>query len=322
MPPSPAASTTAFVLELDGARVGLAASYEGGEPVGDVVEVSLGGGNMLKKHVGNVRWTPIKVSLGVGMGDALFQWIKAFVARQGTRKNGAIIAFGANGKALSRLEWRNGQIVEVTFPGGDAADRSEGRITLTIQPEATIARDAAQEPRLTVGPKPKRWIRGNFRVTVDNIPTDTRRISRTEDFVVRQQVVEYRDGSARFPRIVLGAQKVGDVILTLPERQSSQFAAWAEDFLVQGHSSDSDERNGTFDYLDPSLRPLMTLSFRHLGIYRLARERAAAGDTVAKAKACLYCEEVVLDRPAATGAAPQRRLRKAAPGKKPAKRRR
>lgn len=310
-------AATKFALELDGVRVGLLAWAEGGEAVGDVVEVSLGGGNMQKKHVGNVRWAPIRISFGIAMGQALYDWIKAFLALQAARKDGAIIAFGANGKARWRLDWRNGQIIEIRFPGGDGADRAEGLITLTIQPQGTMLRDAKQEPALGAVLKPKRWVRGNFRVALDNIPGDTRRILRTGDVVVRRTITEYRDGASRFPSIILGPQKISDWLLTLPEGQAGEFAAWAEDFLVQGHSSDADERNGTFEYLDPAMRPLLTLGFKHLGIYRLAREPDAADKAgVARIKAYLYCEALDFDRPATIKSAPKRRARKAAPKRK------
>lgn len=292
-------ASTKFALELDGVRVGFLAWAEGGEAVGDVVEVSLGGGNMQKKHVGNVRWAPIRIAFGIAMGQPLYDWIKAFLALQAARKDGAVIAFGANGKARWRLDWRNGQIVEVCFPGGDGADRAEGLITLTIQPQSTLLREDKQGPALGAALKPKRWVRGNFRVALDNIPGDTRRILRTGDVVVRRTITEYRDGASRFPSIILGPQKISDWLLTLPEGQAGEFAAWAEDFLVQGHSSDADERNGSFEYLDPAMRPLLTLGFKHLGIYRLARERDAADKSgLARMKACLYCEALTLDRPA------------------------
>jgi hypothetical protein len=297
MPASNRIAAAKIVIELDGARVGTAAWVEGGEPVGEVVETSLGPTSTQKKNVTNIRWTPIKIRTGIGMGQELHAWIKAFVARQSVKKNGAIILFGANGKARSRLDWRDGQIIEVVFPGGDAADRGEGLVTLTIQPESTRAKNAPQEPPMTGG-KQRPWPRSNFRVALDNIPNDLRRAMRVDDIVIRQEVTEYRDGGSRFPRIVLGRQKVGDVIITLPDGQANELAAWAEDFLVQGHSSDSDERSGTFDYLDPRMQPLFTLGFRHLGIYRLAREPALTGKG-AVTKAYLYCEEMQFERAAA-----------------------
>lgn len=330
MPPSPKPSTTKFAIELNGTRVGIPSWVEGGEPVGTVVENALGPNVALKKHVTTIKWTPIKVTIGMGMGAALFDWVKAFLARMDTKKNGAIIAFDAAGRPRSRMDWLNGAITEVCFPAPDATDRSEGQLVLTIQPQRTIQRNAAGEARLLAPPKTRPWLLSNFRIAIDNIPGDTRRVSRIESIIVRRSVTELREGGSRDVTIVLGPQHVSDVILTLPDGQANEFAQWAEDFLVQGHASDADERNGTIDFLDPSLRPLFTLSLMHLGIFRLARERAAAGtSTVAKAKAYLYCEEVRLDRAAGITAAPARgagRAVKKAAAKKvaagPARRRR
>lgn len=325
MPPAPKPAATKFAIELDGVRVGVASWVEGGEPVGTVVETALGPNVARKKHVATIKWTPMKVTIGLGMGSLLFDWIKAFLARQDIKKNGAIITFDAAGRPRSRMEWVSGSIIEVAFPAPDAADRSEGQLILTIQPQRTIQRDAAQEPRLAAPPKTRPWLLSNFRIAIDNIASDTRRVSRIESIVVRRSVTEYRDGASREVTIILGAQHITDVILTLPDGQANEFARWADDFLVQGHASDADERNGTIDLLDPSMRPLFTLSLKHLGIYRLARERAATGKNVsARAKAYLYCEELLFDRAPAITPAPARQAgraaRKKAVSKKAAKR--
>jgi hypothetical protein len=313
MPPSPKPSATKFAIELDGVRVGVASWVEGGEPVGTVVETALGPNVARKKHVTTIRWTPIKISIGMGMGSPLFDWIKAFIARMDTKKNGAIIVFDAAGRPRSRMEWLNGAITELCFPAPDATDRSEGQLVITIQPARTILRDAAQEARLAAPPKTKAWLLSNFRIAIDNITGDTRRVSRIESIVVRRSITEYRDGGSRDVTIILGPQHVSDVILTLPDGQAKEFARWADDFLVQGHSSDADERNGAIDFLDPGMRPLFTLSLKHLGIFRLARERVATAKNVtAKAKAYLYCEELLFDRAPGITPAPERQAGRAA----------
>jgi hypothetical protein len=320
MPPAPKPPATKFAIELDGVRVGMAAWVEGGEPVGTVVATSLGPTNTQKKHVTTIKWTPIKVTIGMGMGSPLFDWIKAFIARQDTKKNGAIIVFDAAGRPRSRMDWLNGSITEVAFPAPDATDRSEGQLTITIQPQRTTQRDVAHEARLAAPPKTRPWLLSNFRIAIDNIASDTRRVSRIESIIVRRSITEYRDGASRDLTIILGPQQVTDVILSLPDGQANEFARWADDFLVQGHASDADERNGAIDLLDPSLRPLFTLSLKHLGIFRLARERAATAKNVtAKAKAYLYCEELVLDRAPAITPVPARQAGRAAAKKTGAK---
>jgi hypothetical protein len=309
MPPASRPSAASrYVIELDGVRVGIASWVEGGEPVGTVVATSLGPANVQKKHVTTIKWTPIKVTLGMGMGSPLFDWIKAFLGRQDTKKNGAIIVFDAAGRPRSRVDWLSGSITEVAFPAPDATDRAEGQLVVTIQPQRTTQRDAAHEARLAAPPKTRPWLLSNFRIAIDNIASDTRRVSRIESIVVRRSITEYRDGASREVSIILGPQQVTDVILTLPDGQANECARWADDFLVQGHSSDADERNATIDYLDPSMRPLCTMTLRHLGIYRLAREQAATAKNVtAKAKAYLYCEELLFDRAPAIAPSPARK---------------
>jgi hypothetical protein len=195
----------------------------------------------------------------------------------------------------SRLEWTRGHIIEVRFPGLDGADRSAGQITITIQPERTTLKSGG-------GGKPnfgqktqKAWLRSNFRVAIDSIPNDVRFVSRVEAIVVRRPVTEHRDGAERdVVTFIPGPQQVSDVVLSVSEAHSGEFAQWAEDFLIQGKASDNDERNGTLEFLSPSFDVLASLSLRHLGITRVARERVESGNSVvSRVKVHLYCEEVL-----------------------------
>src|SRR5688572_13870277 len=55
-----------LALELDGEFAGWLSSFEGGQAVGEVVEHKDGNG-IVKKHIGNVKYEDINVSLGLSM---------------------------------------------------------------------------------------------------------------------------------------------------------------------------------------------------------------------------------------------------------------
>jgi hypothetical protein len=295
-----------FVIELEGAVVGLASAVEGGDVVGDVVRQAADPTGLVKKHITNVHWEPLVLTIGVDMGEELAAWVAGFAARTAGAKDGAVIFADYDGTVRSRLEWSHGLITEVRFPGGDATDPSRGTITLTIEPEQVMTRavgGAAQSGTVPRTPNP--WTRNAFRVQVDSIANDTKFAGSVEEVVVRRAVAVDAVGARRGLGPEYGPQDVSDVVITLPEGHAAEFASWLDDFLVKGNHGDAKERNGVLEYLRPSLDVLATLSFKHLGITRMAPERVEAGNgAVARVKVHLYCEEVLFSTPSTTVAAP------------------
>src|SRR6185503_11069629 len=71
------------------ANVGFLKKFSGLAMEADIVSNDLGPDNVQKKHVANVKWTPAKATLGIGMGRAMYDWMKAafdkgYVTKAGT----------------------------------------------------------------------------------------------------------------------------------------------------------------------------------------------------------------------------------------------
>jgi hypothetical protein len=64
--------------------------------------------------------------------------------------------------------------------------------------------------------------------------------------------------------------------------------------VIAGNNDATKEKNGTLMFLAPDLKEvLFTLNLAHLGIFRLAPEKAQAGtDTIRRLKVEMYCEEI------------------------------
>lgn len=294
-----------FLIELEGALVGAASSVEGGDFVGEVSRQAADPTGLVKKHIANVQVAPLTLTIGLGMGKELAGWVSAFTARTAAAKDGAIVFVDHDGRIRSRLEWWNGLITQVRFPGGDATDRSTGEITVTIEPER-VTTSAGGGAQASIPPKThKAWTRNTFRVHVDSVANDTMFASRVEEVVVSRAIAADPVGERRGVGPSYGPQEVSDVIITIPEDHGSEFAQWLDDFLVKGNNGDGSERSGMFEYLGPSLEELAALSFKHLGITRVARERTEAGNSVtARVKVHLYCEEVLFASGSTTETAP------------------
>ena len=64
--------------------------------------------------------------------------------------------------------------------------------------------------------------------------------------------------------------------------------------MIKGNSGQDQERNGTLEFLTPNLQDvLFTLDLRHLGIFKIAPEKAeAGGENIRRVKAEMYCEDI------------------------------
>lgn len=67
--------------------------------------------------------------------------------------------------------------------------------------------------------------------------------------------------------------------------------------VVKGNAGENNERPGTLELLDPTLRnTLLTLYFNHLGIFGFTPERSEVTDTgkTKRVKVEMYCEQMTL----------------------------
>ena len=115
-------------LELDGGAAQRLSSAEGGFATADVIVEKLGSDHIQHKHLGAIKYEPITVTSGVVTSKDLYDWLEGTLSQAYALKNGSIIAVDADGKDLSRLEFHQALISEISFPALDAAskERSEG----------------------------------------------------------------------------------------------------------------------------------------------------------------------------------------------------
>lgn len=222
-------SAGGFLIELDGVPVGVASSVQGGDLVGEIVREAPDATGLVKKHASNVRREPLTLTVGFGMGRALADWVSAFTARTSAAKNGAAVFLDHDGSVRSRLEWTQGLITQVQFPGCESTDTDAGEITITIDLERA---------------------RSRFRVRIDGITNDTGFVTGVEPFIVRRPPTAnpigiFREGS------LYGPQEVSDLLLTLPEAHAADFDRWLKEAFIDGHHLEGDERTGTLEYLGP-----------------------------------------------------------------------
>jgi hypothetical protein len=190
------------------------------------------------------------------------------------------------------------------FPAADSSSKDPARIRVAIQPDSSqlVAGSGAVYP-LILGPKgQKAFLPSNFRFAVSGLGSAGTKVSKVAPIVVRWCDAEDSVGEVREYVRTSGVLEVSDVVVRLSESDVAPFAAWFEDFVIDGNNDSTKERTASLTFLDPSLKSeLMRLEFAGVGIFRISHERQASGsEALVRVKAEMYCEAASLAKPAAT----------------------
>ncbi|MCX6906059.1 MAG: phage tail protein [Verrucomicrobia bacterium] len=284
-----------FGIELDGLFAGWVYSTEGGNATADVVLEKLGSDNIQRKHIGGVKYEDITVACGTGMSKGFYEWIKASFDQKPLRKNGAIIAADFNAVELSRLSFSNALITGIGFPALDAASKDAAKMTIKFSPEYTRLSFGGGGTIQSQTAKQKAWLTSNFRLEIGGL--DATRVNKIEALVIKQNVVENPAGTQRDYRKEPANLEVPNLVITFPESHATDFYQWHEDFVIKGNNGQEQEKSGALGFLAPNLQEsLFTLSFGHLGIFKLAPETPeTSGQSIRRLKAEMYCEEIKFD---------------------------
>ena len=289
---SPRRTTIKYGVELDGTFAGWVQSAEGGGAVGDVVTEKQGPDGISKKHLAGVKYEDITVNCGTGMSKAFYQWIQDTLGLKGARKNGAIIESDFNARERSRMEFTNALISEVGLPALDASSRATAKMTLKITPEFTRLKAGSGGQIKFESSFQVKWRTSDFKLKIDGLDDATSRALKIEAITIKQKVVENPIGENRDPAQQPAGLDFSDLAVSVADSHAKSFYDWHQDFVIQGNNGDDQERSGTLDYLDSRLRPLFTLTFSHLGIYRLDKQSPVARDQILTVKGEMYVERI------------------------------
>ncbi len=282
-----------FVIELEGVSAGSPSSAEGGYATADVVVEKLGADNILHKHIAGVRYEDITINCGTEMSKGFYDWLQVTVDQKYQRKNGAIVTADSNLKEVSRLNFYNALITEIGFPALDAGSKDAAKMTVKITPEYTdrAASGGASSVKSGLGQSAqKKWLPSNFRLTIDGL--DCTRVNKIGAITLRQHMVDNAVGELRDSQKEPAYLEVPNLVVTLAESHAQEFYDWHQDFVIKGNNGDDKERNGALEYLTPNLKDvLFTLTFKHLGIFKLCPEKVeAGGEAIRRVCAEMYCE--------------------------------
>ncbi len=280
-----------FALELDGAVAGWLQSVKGGDARGDVVVESHGVSSYPKKHLAQISYADIEMSLALPVAPSLVDWIEATLQGSLDRRDGAIVAVDAQYKELWRREFTSALITEVQFPAFDGASKDAAFLTVKLQPEYT-SRAKGSGAKLGAPKASKKSLSSNFRLALGNL--DCSRVMKVDSLAIKRQMVEDDLGDARGYAKVPGNFEVSDLVVTLPEAFAQDFVDLHEDFVIQGNCSDGDELKGKLELLAPDLLTVLsTIELSNVGIFAISDDVSSANaDAIRTIKAELYVEKV------------------------------
>lgn len=298
MPISPRSYSAAnHALELDGVKCGFLRSVEGGEVTAEVIE-ERGAGPFVAKHLGSPKYGEIDMEIGFSVGRPVFDWISATLQGNHQRKKGALLACTHKLEVQSQTDFHEAVVAEIGFPACDAASKEPGYLTLRIAPEYLRTRKG--DGRRMAGEfgkgEQKLWLPGNFRLEIPGL--DCSRVSRIDPMVVKVARAKESVGDRRDHELAPARLDIPNLRITLAERTVESWAAWHEDFVVNGNNGQEFEKSGSLVFLSPNRKDeLARLDLFNLGIFRLAQERGAAADQASRAVAELYCERMEMRMP-------------------------
>ena len=285
-PDSRAYTAGKLMLELEGKDMGILVAGEGGEPVAAVIADEVDPTNVVRKHLGEITYSPIRLSFGSGMGEPLYQWIADWLnGKQGSR-GGALVFLDFNYQEQSRLEFDEAFITEFGFPALNASSKDPVRFSLTLQPGVTRSKKSAGKGGGLGSKAVKTLVASNFKLGIDNLVTN--KVMRVDAIVVKQAIV--RDDMRAV--IQLQPLEIPDLVFTFPESELAGFVSWFDDSVKA--AGGNSERNGSLQMLGADMISApFTLTLSNLGVFRIERSRSeSAAETIATARVSVYCEQI------------------------------
>ncbi len=282
-----------FSLDVDGYNVGFLKKFSGMAMEADIVANDLGPDNVQKKHVSNIKWTPGKATVGIGMGKGMYDWIQAAFDKGYLTKNGAFTSADFNYKAMSRLDFMNALITSVTVPKLDGASKDAAYFDVEFEPEQVRwTKGGGEDIRGKIGPKQKAWLCSNFRVEIGGLPCS--RVATVDSFTWKCSVSADQIGIFREPTKHPAKVTVPEIKLTISHADHDAWAQAAKKWFVDGHHLESDEMHGRIVFLDPNMSDeLGEVELQNVGFKKFSDEDAEANsEKIKRFSVELYVEKM------------------------------
>ena len=284
-----------YALDVDGVPVGSLRTISGLDMQADIAVDTLGPGSMPTKHVADVGWTPGRASIGLGMGQAMYDWLKQAFDHGVSNKSGTLATGDFNFKQRSLLTFDDALLTAITVPRLDGASKDSGALEIEFVPrQSRLAKGDGSDIRSAFPSRQQPWMCSNFRFELGSLPCA--RVASIESFTWRCARTDDTIGIFPEPAQHPVTVTVPDLRLSISAADYDGWAQAAQAWFVDGHHLEGDEMNGLITLLTPDLQtPLGAISLANVGFKRFSPLPPADGtDALYRFTVDLYVERMSL----------------------------
>jgi hypothetical protein len=282
-----------FCLDIDGFNVAYLKKFEGLAMEADIAQNGLGPDNVVKKNVANIKWTPGKASVGIGMGKGMRDWIQASFDKGYLTKNGSFTSADFNYKAMSELSFFNALITSVTVPKLEGMSKENGYFDVEFQAEQVRwAKGSGADIRGKLGAKQKAWLCSNFRFELGGLPCS--RVASIDSFTWKCGVTPDQLGIFREPTYHPAKVEVPDLKVAISYADHQAWADAARKWFVDGHHLEADEMQGRIVFLGPDMKEeLGEITLENVGFKKFSSDNSEANkEAIMRFNVELYVEKM------------------------------
>ena len=284
-----------YALDIGGVPVDSLKTLSGLDLQADIVSEALVPGVAPKKHVANVSWSPARASIGMGMGQAMYEWMKQAFAQGAARASGTLATGDVNFKQRSLLTFQEALLTSVTVPRLDGASKESGAFDVEFAPQIVRwAKGDGSDIRHSHGVKQQPWVCSNFRFSLGTLPCA--RVASIESFTWRCEVADDAIGGGREPTKHPAKVTVPDLRVSISQADYDAWSQAARAWFVDGQHLEGNEMDGVITLLTPDLQtPLGEIVLGNVGFKRFSQLPAADGsDALYRFTVDLYVERMSL----------------------------
>jgi hypothetical protein len=142
-------------------------------------------------------------------------------------------------------------------------------MTVKIVPE-NVTFETKKGPKLDAPQRPestgKLWQSSNFSLTIDGYDDACKRVTKVDQFSIKQQILEYPSGNSRFPIKIPGKLEYPSITFYVPAVDALPFVEASKKRLVDFEAPPPSRLNGAITYLTTDKKPLCTVTLSGVDI--------------------------------------------------------
>lgn len=286
----------AFAVTIGDSAPGYCRKVDLGKLSNEIITHNLGGTIIQKKHAGKMKHDPITLEVGVGMGKALYEWIKNSFNGKHERMNGEVLIANHDYQVMRRMEFVNALVTEVSIPACDGAGKDPMYFTVKFQPETVRYSDGSGNiGSVKVGEKQKMWLSNNFRFDAAGLPT--KHLRKVDSIKWTQKVQEHAVGEFIESQYEGTAAECGDIKMTLATTDYKQYYDLARSWFFEGKKTEADERAMALEILAQDAKEVVgTIGFKNCGLKEFTFAALEANkDAISTFDVTWYTEQYTFD---------------------------